>query len=287
MTGILAGLLSMFAWGVADFLAAKSTRKVGNVLTLFWMQIVGFLVASIYFLINLSSFNIATVPRFFTILMIVGLLQLIANLFFYKGFKEGQVSLVSPIGSSWAMVTVILSVMFLREAPQPIQIMGILLTFIGLILASINIKELFEIKKLTVLAGVREGIIAMIGWGLSFFLIVPASQALDWFLPVYIFRFSTLLFLTLYIFFKKLPLKTSLKPSLAALYLPIGFLSIVAPFSYSFGVGGEYASIVAPIAASSPLITIVLARIFLKEKITLNQASGIAAIITGIILISL
>ena len=55
--GILAGLLSMLGWGVADFLAAKSSRKIGFILTLFFIQIIGFSLASIYFF-NLNHFHL-------------------------------------------------------------------------------------------------------------------------------------------------------------------------------------------------------------------------------------
>lgn len=41
--GIVAGLFAMTFWGTAIFLAAIASRKLGNVITLFWMQAFGFL----------------------------------------------------------------------------------------------------------------------------------------------------------------------------------------------------------------------------------------------------
>jgi drug/metabolite transporter (DMT)-like permease len=285
--GIISGLLSMLGWGTADFLAAKSSRKIGNVLTLFWMQLVGFSIALIYFLINFRSFNINDISEIIVILIIIGFLQTVAYLAFYRGLKEGQVSLVSPIGASWAMVTVILSVIFFKEVLQTNQIVAIILIILGIILVSINIKEFLRRERFTLLAGTKEGLIAMFGWGLSLFLIIPPSKILGWFLPVFLFRLFSILFLTSYIFIGKQSFKMSFQPSLLALLLPIGFLDTGAFFSYSFGVSGEYASIVAPIAASFPLVTIILARVLLKERLVLNQLLGIASIITGLILISI
>lgn len=278
----------MLGWGTADFLAAKSSRRIGSIFTLFWVQIIGFFVAAIYFLINLSSFNLNNIPRFLILLIIIGLLQIIAYLAFYNGLEKGQVSLVSPIGSSWGMITVILSVIFFNEALQISQIIAILLIILGIVLISIDIKELFNIKKLTVVTGAKEGFVAMLGWGISLFLIVPASQVLGWFIPVFIFRLFALLFLAFHILTvsSKISLRTSLQPSLLSILIPIGLLDIGAFFSYSLGVGGESASIVAPIAASFPLITIILARIFLKEKMTSGQIIGIAGIVVGLILIT-
>ena len=62
---------------------------------------------------------------------------------------------------------------------------------------------------------------------------------------------------------------------------------MVAFFAYAFGIRGEQVSIIVAIVAAFPLVTIVLARIFLKERLVLNQALGIASVITGLILISL
>lgn len=285
--GILSGILSMLGWGTADFLGAESSRKIGNVLTLFWMQIVGFVVAFVYFLINFSSFNLKDVQRFLPLLVIICFLQTIAYLAYYKGLKEGQVSLVTPIGASWAMITVILSVIFLKEILQRNQIIAIILIIFGITLASINIKELLKIKKFSVFRGTKEGLIAMLGWGVSLFLIVFPSKTLGWFLPVFLFRLFAILFLTFYIFISKKSFKINPQPSLLGLLLSIGLLDIGAFFAYSFGVSGEYTSIVAPIAASFPLVTILLAKVFLRERIAPNQIFGIAGIVAGLISISL
>jgi uncharacterized membrane protein len=45
-------------------------------------------------------------------------------------------------------------------------------------------------------------------------------------------------------------------------------------------------SIVTPIATSSPAVTIVLAHIFLNERVRLHQRIGIVAIIAGIVILS-
>lgn len=50
---------------------------------------------------------------------------------------------------------------------------------------------------------------------------------------------------------------------------------------------GSYASIVAPIGSAYALVTIILAKIFFKEKTKPNQYFGIAGILAGLILISL
>jgi len=277
----------MFGWGTSDFLAAKSSRRIGYLLTYFWTQLVAFLIALIYFWIKLPTLNINNIPQYLIFLLPAGFLFLVGTLAFYKGLTEGQVSLVSPIGASWAMITVVLSVVFFKEVLQTNQIVAIILIISGIILVSVNLKELLKIKRLTLLGGIKEGLIAMLAWGISLFLMVPVSKALSWFLPVFALKLFGLLFLVIYTMFSKKSLKIDLQIPLLILLFLIGFLDIIAFFAYSFGVEREYASIVAPVAASFPLVTIILARIFLKEKIVFNQALGIAGVIAGLILISI
>lgn len=285
--GILAGIGSMLGWGTADFLGAISSRKIGNVLSLFWMQVVGFLVASIYFIINFSSFNSSDISKFLLTIIIVALLQSISYLSFYKGLEIGKVALVSPIGASWGMITAILSFIFFKEVLRFNQAIAVLLIMIGVILISINIKDILEAKRLKVFTGVKEGIIAMLGFGISLFLIVPASREIGWFLPVFLFRFFMITFLASFIIFKRVSFKFKPEKNILLALIPIGLLDVFAFLSYSFGVNGTFASVVAPIAGTFPLITIFLARIFLKEKITSIQTFGIVGIILGLILISL
>jgi len=286
MPGIISGLISMFGWGTSDFLAAKSSRKIGYLLTLFWMQIAGFLIASFYFFLHFS-FPFNNIVKYLPALIIGGFLNAIGYIAFYKGLKEARVSLVSPIGGSWAVITVILSSVFLGEVLSTNRILFIALIFIGLMLVSTNIKKILEIKKLTIFDGVKEGFVAMFCWGIAMFLIINPSRLLSWFLPIFVFRFFSILFLLFFIFINKQSLRISYNLDLFGPVLLIGLFDVGAFFTYSFGIIGAYASFIAPIAASFPLVTIILSRIFLKEKLDISQIFGIIITISGLILISI
>jgi len=284
--GIVAGLLSMTFWGTAIFLAALGARKLGNVLTLFWMQSFGFLVGVVYFLINYRSLVFRQLISNIPLLLVVAILQVIAYLAFYKGLEKAQVTLVSPIGAAWGLVTAILGVVFFKEFLTSIQLLAIGLIIIGIVLLSINIKDLIKMKKINLLVGVKEGVVAMFGWGISLFLLVLATKALGWFLPAFTFRFFVLLILSGYIFsIKKSFIPKTIKFPWKLLVL-IGVFDVGGFFSYSFGVSGANASIVAPIGSAFALVTVVLAKIFLKEKLGINKIVGILGIVGGLILIS-
>lgn len=284
--GVIAGLLSMSFWGTAIFLAALASRKLGNVLTLFWMQLFGLLVGALFCFTNIDSFALNLVLQNIPLLITVAVLQVIAYLAFYKGLEKAQVSLVSPIGAAWGLITAMLGVVFFKEALSTIQLLAIGFIVVGIVLLSIDIQDLFKSKKVNLLVGVKEGIIAMLGWGISLFLIIPASRDLGWFLPAFIFRFFLLLLLTGYVLLSKRPFVPKPKKFPIKLLLLIGVFDIGGFFSYSFGVAGAHASIVAPIGSAFTLVTVLLAKVFLKEKMDLNKIIGILAIVSGLVLIS-
>lgn len=276
----------MSFWGTAIFLAAIASRRIGNVLTLFWMQLFGFLVALFFLLVNFHSLPINSLIRNIPLLIVVAVLQVIAYLSFYKGLEKAQISLVSPIGAAWGLVTAVLGVVFLKESLGILQVLSIILIVFGISLLSVNIWDLIKLKKVSLLVGVREGVVAMLGWGISLFLLVFATKDLGWFLPALVFRLFVLFLMVGYMVFTRRPFVVKSTKSTMFLLLLIGVFDIAGFFSYSLGVSGSYASIVAPISSAFALVTVILAKVFLKEKWELNKIFGILLIAAGLVLIS-
>ncbi|CAN5146007.1 hypothetical protein BH09PAT2_BH09PAT2_02980 [soil metagenome] len=285
--GILAGLIAMLGWGGGDFLAALSSRKIGTLKTVFWMQLISLFLASLFFLANLGSFKFDHITTYIIVLGIAGLLQVIAYIAFYSGMAKGMVSIVSPIGSTFALVTVVLSILFYNEHIIFRQVIAIVLTFAGIFLVSTDIRALFNIKKVSLLKGVKEAIIAMFAWGISLFLIAPASKELGWFLPVFILKSFVLFFVTILLIAKRESIQIKSDAKTYGLLLAIGVLDIAAFLGYSLGVSSESASVVAPISGAFSMIAVLLARIYIKEKLVTNQIYGILLIVIGLIVLNI
>lgn len=285
--GIIPGFLSMFGWGTSDLFAALLSRKSGFFATLFWSQLAGFLFALSYFLVNFSSFEIEKFPKYIFVMAPFAFLHMIAFLAYYKGFAENQVSLVSPLATSYVAIIVILSIFIFKETLKISQFAAIVLIVMGIFLVSVNLGSLRNGKRLSAFGGVKEGLTAMLLWGFSMFSIIYAARAIGWFLPIFFFRMLVVIFLFFFAILTRKSLAVTAKPSAIAMFLAIGFLDVSAFLFYGFGVTKGYVSIIAPIAASYPLVTIILMRIFVKEKLALNQIVGIAGIICGLILISI
>jgi len=285
--GILMGLATMALWGVEIFLAAIANRKLENVIVLFWMQLFGFLLGIGYFLFKFTSFDLNSIYHYLPQLLAVAVLQIGAYLSFYRGLAKGQVSMVSSIGASWGLLTAILGVVFLKEALKANQLIAIIFIAIGIVLVSINLKELINNKKLKLLVGVKEGLIAMACWGVALFLLASLTKSIGWFLPAFLFRLFLLILLAALILFSKKRFVPGKIKFPWGLLLLIGVFDMGAFFTFSLGTSGSFASIVATIGSAYALVTIILAKIFLKEKTEINQYLGITSIVLGLILISL
>lgn len=145
--GILAGLGSMLGWGTADLLGAMSSRKIGNVVTLLWMLIIGCTIAFIYFLFTFSSYDLSKIPQNLLLLVLIGLLQTIAYLALYRALMDGKVGIVMPIIGAWALITVMLSIFILHEVLKNTQILAIILIMVGVPLLSLDLKEIIKERK--------------------------------------------------------------------------------------------------------------------------------------------
>ncbi len=281
--GVLFGIIAMIGWGIADFLAAVAVRKTSVFKTFVWSQIIGL----VLFFIAFSLFFNFSLPSLSSIvwLLFAGFLGVISYLAYYKGLQVGKVPVVVPIASSWAAITVILGLVILHEALTKTQTIGVILAVIGTVLVSFRLRDLLGLKLKNLSIGVSYAVIAMLGWGVYFVPMKMLISELGWFLPIFFAKVISIFYLLPYLKLSKKDV--SFPKNALILVLLIGFLETMAFISFGMGINSAYVSIVSPVAATFPVITITLARLFLKETIDFNQVIGIFSVLTGLVLLSL
>jgi len=281
--GVLFGIIAMLGWGTADFFAAKAVRKGGVYKTLFWNQFIGTIVILPIFLAfeKVSLFSFSTLG----ILLFSNILGIIAYFALYKGLQIGKVSIVSPITACWAIVVVLLSLVIFNESLKPAQIFGISLAIGGVVLTSFKMRDIIKLKLEHTINGVKYGIVALLGFGISIFVVSILVARLGWLYQLMLMRLVTVSLLFVH---SRMSNTSLLFPKNVALFVVIlGILEVIGFSSYSIGVSFEFTSIVAPVAAAFPMVTVILARIFLKELMEINQKIGVGSVIAGLILLSL
>jgi len=282
--GIFFGLVSMLSWGASDFFIAKSVRGSGVLRAFLWAQIAS---VTLLFSIFLYYYDLPEFTFYTAVLILsAGLLGVISNLSFYKSLKVGKVCIVMPIASCWAMITVILSMIFLGESLDTAQIFGIAFAILGAALVSFKLSDL---KKMDLSKhankGVEYAVVAAFAYGTNFVLIDVLVSEIGWFLSILFIEIVVVFYLLLY---SRASGSDISFPKNVLLFIGlVGLLDAVAYLCYGIGITSEFGSIVAPIAASSPAISILLAKIFFKEELEINQKAGIFFVLTGLILLAL
>ena len=133
--------------------------------------------------------------------------------------------------------------------------------------------------------GILMGILVMLSWGVSDIFAAKASRRIS---ARVIFFFSQLILVLLFLVssrFHAFPARIS--PVDMALIASCGVLSLVGYLSLIKGLQQGPISVVSILSGSAPVITVIIALLFLDEKISLLQGIGVICAIMGAILASL
>lgn len=279
-TGIFFGMVSMLSWGASDFFVTKSARETEPLRAFLWSQMIAL---ALMFPIFLKFFGMPSLSNpVISLILASGFFTVVANWSFYKSLQIGKVSIVMPVGSCWAVVTVFLSLAFLGESLTSLQAIGVFLAISGAVLVSFKWKDIARLKNYA--KGVNYAAIAALAYGADFVLIDLMANRIGWFLPIFFTGSITAVFLLAY---SRAAKKNISFPGNVALFVVlVGILDTVAYLAYSSGVMSEYGAIVAPIGAASPAVSVILARIFFKENIHFNQKVGVVSALAGLIMLS-
>ena len=281
--GILFALGAMLNWGIADFLAKLAIDRVGYETALLVNALTSVIPLSIcgvlFFEMPFMTYELLLVT------MATGVLGTFGYLSFYKGLSKGNVSVVSPISSSWAIITAILATVLFKERLNALSIVGIATSFVGIFLASTDLEDFRNDISQGFPDGSLEAMIAMVTWGITFTMMKLLVDMTGAVVALLFMRgMSLLLLLSRSCIIRR----TLVVPTqrMSVLLIVAGLLDTLGFLAYCVGITTEFVSIVSPISAMFPAITVLLAYLFLKERIANSQKVGIGAILVGLFLVS-
>lgn len=282
--GLLLALVSMFSWGVADFIVVGPIRSIGKIKTLAIGQVAIFLVMLVSYAVFPGSIHFTSWAVLFSFLP--SLLIILGFLALYKGLHIGKVSLITPIVSSWSLVSIVVGFLIFYQVPTFHQIAGALLIISGMFMAVVNVSEIRSSIKKHVVKGAPEALASMIFFGSSLAFGKMVVDNVGWLSASFLFSlWQTLMIAALYFLKKEEMTKPSGRHVLIAAMA--GILNFLGAISYNMGISTEYLSVVSPIASASVLVTVVLSFVVLKERLTKLQYTGVASVISGIIIMAI
>jgi uncharacterized membrane protein len=262
------------AWGVGDFLGGVKSRALPALVVMALSQPFG-----------LAALVVAVAVRgegphgpeiaWAALAALLGTSGIVA---FYRGMAAGAISVVVPIAAVGSGIPVVWG-LIQGDPVSFLQELGFVAAIGGSVLTSV---ERGERPRLA--AGAGWGVLAMLAFG-AYFVPFHAAARHDWLWPSLLFRIvSVSLVFSALLVSRTAP--RGIRPHLGAL-VAIGLLDtggnvLFAAASSRHGL----LSVVSVLASLYPVVTVMLARLVLGERLQLTQNVGAVTTLTGVVLIS-
>jgi drug/metabolite transporter (DMT)-like permease len=275
MDAIVLALGASLSWGLADFFGPLQGRTLGALRTLVWVQLGGLaaiaLIVAVRWIGPKDAAALLAVPA-----AISGTLGLFA---YYRGIAVGAISIVAPIAGISAIVPVIVGIAS-GESPSALQLAGIACALVGVFLAAREPGSGGETK---LAAGAGLAVLAAIGFG-GYFPFMHAAGNADYWWASLIFRIASTSVILVAVLVRRpnIVVPGRILPWLGL----IGVGDMFGNLLYAAASTTGLVSVTSVLASLYPIVTVVLARIVLSERVARTQEAGIGLTLAGVVLIS-
>ena len=266
-------LAAAASWGVGDFFGGLKSRSLNPVAILIVAQPIGLTLLGVWVAVR-GQGPPGSAVLWACLAAVLGTTGLIA---FYRGMAAGALSIVAPIAGAGATIPVIWGLAG-GDRPSGYQELGFAAALVGVVLASFERRP--EAARLA--AGVGWAAIAMLAFG-AYYIPMHAASHGDFLWAAFVFRLtSTTLIAAAWLVLRPPRARRADLPVLAS----IGVLDTGGNVFFAAASAKGLVSVVAILASLYPVVTVLLARAVLHERVHRSQELGIALALAGIVLIS-
>ena len=280
------GLLTALLYGISDFVAKFSSREVGVWRTLFWGEVCSATLLTLWIVLGHAAPAgvLRTPASVWLVAILANLAILSATALFYRALAIGHFAVVMPIVATYGAITALLSAM-LGEPLGIAAFGGIGVAVLGGATASIPARSnRHEPSRPTGEAAGLAALAALL-YGVGF--CVQARYAIP--------RLGHLIPVWLYYVLGAVLLRAAASMLRKDLALPrLGQVPVVlgtglaasgAFVALTLAVTGGNVAVPTVLASLASVVTVVLARVVIKEQVAAHQWAGIAAVIVGLMLL--
>jgi len=277
---ILFGILSALTWGAGDFAGGLATRKLGAYRAVFYADFLGLLALMLVVL-----FRPEEIPPLRSLLIagLAGMLGSVGLLTLYYSMAKGQMSIAAPVSALFAAALPIFVSAITQGLPSTHRLIGFGLALSAVWLISQgDATHRFHLDRLSDL---RLPLLAGLGFGSYFILMHYATEGVSsTFWPMIASRTAG----TIMLFFFVLQQREGFGVPRGSWGVVIanGFLDVTGNFFYILALRTGRLDIAAVLSSLYPGATVILAWVFLKEKISRPQWTGILIALAAIVLFS-
>ncbi|MBN8870409.1 MAG: DMT family transporter [Solirubrobacterales bacterium] len=281
MPAVILALLSSLSYGVSDYLGGLKSRHLPVLTVLFVSQATALVAITASLAVAVGEIPEA---RYLGYGALAGIAEVVALSALYRGLAVGKMSLVAAVAATAPAVPVVASVIT-GDSPGALQWLGIVVAIAGvslLALSSSSEDDPHALARPSV--SVTFGLLTALGLG-TFMLAMDhaAEGSAQWGLIAA--RVASAGIFTLA--FLAIRPKGELKLQEWGWLALIGLLLMVADSFYAVASIKGVLSVVAVLSSLYPVVTILLARFHLGERLNSRQVGGIAIVLAGAVALSI
>ncbi len=273
MAALLA-LASSVLWGSSDFLGGLLTRGRSAYAVVAGSQFFGLLTIV---LVAAVAGDLTAPLGYLPWAVGAGLSGGVGLVAYYAALSSGTMGVVAPIASMGAAVPVVLGVIN-GDRPSPVQVAGIVLALVGVAAASGP-----ELSGGTTRRPVLLATLAGVGFGFALYAIGRGADH-NGVMTLVGMRASTVTLFAI----AALALRTTggVRPRDAGALALVGIGDVLANLLYALATTRGLLSIAAALTSFYPVVTVLLARWFLEERLRWVQWAGVGLALGGVAMLS-
>jgi len=277
LLSIIYGIASAATWGAADFIGGLATKRTSPYRVLFLAEIAG--------LIPFTALALLTrepIPSTLDLLWgaISSLIGLTGLTILYRALADGQMSIAAPVSALFAALIPVIFGFFTLGAPSLATMTGFGLAFVAVWLISQTDKANWRLS----FADLRLPLLSGLFFGL-YFLVIHRATLNAFFWPLVMARFAGFVAFGLYALITRQP---AMPPrDVWGFCIINGVIDIGGNAFYILSAQTGRIDVAAVLGALYPASTVLLAWIFLKEKISILQIFGVLLAFIAIMLFTI
>jgi drug/metabolite transporter (DMT)-like permease len=275
---VVAALLALgasIAWGLGDYAGGVKSRVLPALTVMAASQSFGLAGLAILVAVR-GSGPPGDEVAWAALSALLGTIGLAA---FYRGMAVGAISVIAPIAAASAIIPVAWGVAS-GESLSATQAVGIAAALAGGIGASVERRP----EGAQLAAGVGWALLAMLCFG-AYFVPMHAAATHDWLWPAFLFRCTSVSLVWSFALARR-ALPRSVGAHLLALVaigvLDTGGNALFAAASARHGL----LSVVSVLGSLYPVVTVLLARLLLGERVQRTQDVGVLVALAGVVLVT-
>ena len=276
---VLLALAASLTWGFGDFAAGVCTRRLPLFVVAMFAQVTGLAVAGVVIAATGESPPSAAQAGWAAFAGVLGVVGIAA---FYRALAVGSMGIVGPVTATAAIVPLAYG-LARGERPSLVQGVGVGLAVVGVVTASLERFPEHGERSRRFGAGVGLALFAALSFGFALIgLSRAAAGGTGW--AVFTMRAVAIPLVVAAALALGPRLPQSGRVWLLLLFVGIG--DTAATLMYAAATTRGLLSVVAVLSSLYPIVLVVLARVFLAERIARTQLAGVAVALSGVALVS-